>query len=510
MSYCGRTALQSSPAVPIDSVEWLRRPWDEWEADPTFDFNTFNYSEWEGFATSALPAFAYGAPPLGHWAITAKVNFFGTFAVMTAVLQRQVNGIVETRWVKGDPDQRFEGDGLIPSRVFPERDRPSTDPASVLHDKLKINVSLAAPVAAGMRGLVHLEVVDPDHAYTPEVMDTAYIPDRNDTLFPLAKLPNDNIASSGTGAQVPNFGGQLLDFFPLEFVAGDQQRNRLFQITAPQPGNNFRAVAFPHAGWIAGIHFHSDGVQLLKEGGALVPTANSTGVVTVWRTLHLELDAMVAPDPATDGPFDGQPGADDDPQPLFDLPFPSIIMFDPKYEAANIDVKADLQQWNTFPLHTFRHDFGPTDAIARDAGRIAGNAKHEIRSEDTFWTIQLVTAYEYAEDEDDDPNAEAAAYGINLGFRSDGPTYIFYEAIRDLVAHDPGCGMPPTPMSFQEQLDRTSYHESIHRFNMNHGEAGGIGDEGGLNTDVNDCGTDADHNLTSRQIARIQTVDRPR
>jgi hypothetical protein len=355
-----------------------------------------------------------------------------------------------------------------------------------------------------------LEVYDPDHAYNRQLTDPNYIPDMNDTIVPLATLPNDNIAPNGSGAQIHDFGGQLLEFFPMEFTAGEIQKHRFFQITAPQPGNNFLAVAFPHAQWIDGIHFDPDGVTLLKEDGNEVPGLNHTGVLTVWRSLHLELDAMAAADPDVDGPFDGQPGADDDPAPMGDLPMPTYILLDPKFTPAFVDVKVDLGSYNVRPLLTFEHYFGDNDANAAALAALAGNSRRDVPSENAFWSIQLVTAYEYASNFDGDPNAEAGTLGLNVQIRLDGPTYIFYEELRDFVANDPGCGNPPQPMDFQQQIDRTSLHETVHRFGMYHGDPGGIGDEGPLNRQVNDCGTDAEHDLTVRQIARVQTVDRPR
>ena len=75
--------------------------------------------------------------------------------------------IVETHWAPGTPGQRFEGNGLAPTRVFPECDKPSFMTTSVLHDKVDIQVVISAAGCGREAAIVHLRAFDPDHAFNP-------------------------------------------------------------------------------------------------------------------------------------------------------------------------------------------------------------------------------------------------------------------------------------------------------------------------------------------------------
>jgi hypothetical protein len=128
-------------------------------------------------------------------------------------------------------------------------------------------------------------------------------------------------------------------------------------------------------------------------------------------------------------------------------------------------------------------------------------------SESDFWTVQLIYGYEFIDDADYDNNLEGWVAGIAAGLGSDGPTFVFFEVLRDLAAHNPLVG---AEVSYQDLLERTSLHEVAHRFDMRHFDGDGLGSEGVLDVDVNLSGTDAENVFTLRQLARIQATDHPR
>jgi hypothetical protein len=387
-----------------------------------------------------------------------------------------------------------------------------------LHDKIALEVRLEEPVAEGQLGKVKLQVFDPDHAFNPSQPSEDLTLDRNDSAIPYERLPGDNIvASSGDDRSEPatlasnedGIGGHIVGGIDiLEFAPAEQIKKAYFQITARQPGNNFRAVAIPKAHWVDGIKFLSDGYTLATPANAPIAKERRTGVTTVWRSLHLEFDTTVAAGPL-DGPFDGEPGANDDPRPLGTPPTPPANLLPDKYLPANVVVRNDLGLWDVRNEASFVHYVGNSIQEVNQFSIYDGDSVRDVRSEDTFfWVIQFMAGYEFVPQQDYDDDGEFAMFGYNLGPHIDGPTTLFYETMRDFSANAPDF---PAGLSLSDFYERTALHESVHRFNMYHGDPDGLGDVGPLNTEDNNInGTLEDNDLTLGQLGRIQATARPR
>ena len=198
-------------------------------------------------------------------------------------------------------------------------------------------------------------------------------------------------------------------------------------------------------------------------------------MLTVWRTLHLELDTMEGPDLADQllGDFDE---GEDDPLPGEDLPTPPWALFPSRFASANVDVVADLAPYESISgpkeKADFEHYFGDDwmAATTTDFGVATAESVRNVRSEDAFWVVQLMYGYDYARNVDHDDNLETFVLGMGIRAGQDGPAYTLFETIRDVAAHEPSVG---AGITYEMLLERVSLHEATHKFDMRHSDTGG-------------------------------------
>ncbi len=113
-------------------------------------------------------------------------------------------------------------------------------------------------------------------------------------------------------------------------------------------------------------------------------------------------------------------------------------------------------------------------------------------------------AYEWSEQQDNDPDDSAWLAGWSEEDRADDPTnFVFQETVRDLWNEPEVPGMVP----YGTFLDRVAAHEALHRFFGWHG-TDQAADEGIMDGDV--LMTQAAVSLTSRQIRVVQARSYPR
>lgn len=281
-----------------------------------------------------------------------------------------------------------------------------------------------------------------------------------------------------------------------------------------QPGNNYKAYAIVHQ---HGTQRTFESSQALADGRRKTPVPRGVGVtpeLIVWRKLHLERDSMESP-PATED-FTGQDAAPSvkDGR-LIDV---DADRMKPEYAKAFILVdETELNaKWNPRRAAKWYHHYDV------NIGRKPGNDIRDVRSEDDFWVIQVVTAYDASELYDnDDRDAGPAILGEGLpgevipdntvpgGFSIfDGPVFIYSETVRD-VAGAPG-NVPVEQLRW-----RTVFHETLHRFNMDHARPVDIvnnpGDQGPMWREfIFHRSDDRFMQLTDGQLDRVRSVARPK
>jgi hypothetical protein len=465
------------PEIPQEIVEdvaqviWLKRPRD------------IAGAAWEPFAAAGFPAVAIGDPDAGDWDIKFRAEY-GTHSWFESLARHvAANKITSVYWEEGGEGQEFrvEGDQSI---VFPEIPLPTS---TIVEDKVKLVVTLKVAPPDGVTTVVKLKVFDPDHAHNPglpQPVDPAKRFDPNDDVLldPVqdVRKPNDNRHTAG-GFGGASVGGTLLET-SLTFLEGQQSKWMQFKIDDAQPGNNFVAVA--SAVKVGQVKDGIDRVKFKEEDGKtliyswkeedklLPPDFQTLTTLTVWRTLWVELDSMIAPDPALHGPFDQ---AADDPEydkDLGELPNPDISLLDEQFRPANIEVRVipalpylaghDLKD-NRFFYHYIVE--APETPGGTDGPSTAAADVRDSSTTEQFWAIHFVGAYELnrAEDFDGDMkwNLGASIHGTNTG-------YILFEEIRDRAAF---AGSPVAPATVPEAtlLIRVPLHEAGHLMGASHG-----------------------------------------
>jgi hypothetical protein len=460
-----------------------------------------------GYSHSAGIAPATGNPGIGEWDISPQLEFTSFAKYAGVIKEKPVMGFAATVWRKGDAEQRFEG-GDAPL-VFPERNKPAEMVTSRLLNEVVVEVTLVGAIPEGFRGTVFLKAFDPDHELAPSNQEEALghrRPDPNDSFQNGMKYPDDNRPYTYTGALPPTPGAHLgahFDADQLLFEAGDVIKEARFVIDNRQPGNNFIAVARGRREWLDLVHFGED-AEALFLGTAPdreVPQGARTAILTVWRTLHVELDSLGPPTEAQSLLF-GPEFDDVNPGDLGDLPIAGAAT---NFAAAKVRVIADLQAYDpgtTSDNIPFVHNLDITGDPA--FAKAIGDAKRGVKNNADFWAAQVINGYEASLDEDYDDDTVALMGHAGLG---DAIVWVFSESIRDFLA-SPHPGKPALA-SFEEVLDNTVYHELLHLFNFFHGDADGEGDKGILDslwvTDV----PGADISLRPKQIGGIQGRAKP-
>jgi hypothetical protein len=320
-------------------------------------------------------------------------------------------------------------------------------------------------------------------------------PSSNDPKVDDETKPSDNRGSS--------IGGPLPAFTDNQGVALFQLR-----VTSHKPGDNFRAVATLDPGSLSNVEAKQNdedraGVYF-KNTGAAIPGGNARTVksemLTVWRRLHVERDHMKAPVLPEDGPFDGEGVGNDDVNPNGPIANPSINLMVTNYKPAYIEVVDDINfdlGWNTRKELKFYHNLEDAEEAP------VGNLSRDVFSQVDYWVVQIVGSYEGPVLNDRDPDTEPATLRLgNAPPVTDGPCHIYQETIREASAKFAGAVDETTLRT------RITLHESLHRFNLYHGDL--YGDEGPLFPAINLYGTDDDQAITLGQLGVIRSVDRPK
>ena len=297
------------------------------------------------------------------------------------------------------------------------------------------------------------------------------------------------------GSTVLGGGGFLLTD-EITIAAGQLSNRNSFKLLAIQPGNNFLVGATNH--YIAGTpaYMYLNITNQVSLDGWRVTAANSTEVLTVWRTLHIEQDSM-GPPSASDLPF----AADD--VPVGDVREANLGMLGSRFVRANIDIAADLAQYET-RVGTSDDTFfimNLGDSLSTAPGPVAADGMRDVENVSQFWSVQVVGSYDAGilEDHDGETVSTAGTTTYTYGGYAEPTCFVFLETIRDYSVADGSDAI------IQEM--RTVVHEVGHTFLGPHGNPGA--DEGIMNTDIMFDGNDAENHFTIKSLGLLQSKLRP-
>ena len=469
--------IPSGLGVEVTGIRWMKRPHD----DPS--------APWIEFTSAAPGEMPIAWPGIGHW----DVKYFAYYDLGFAYFESTVynwagNNVGGVRFERGYEGQKY--------RLRPDRDEDEVFPENKDHEiaqhanreKVEVVVSLALVIPEGKIGFVKLRSFDPDHGHTPTQLDfeKGIYFDPNDIweisppdVDPVTRRPNDN-RHTERGPQGELLIGEVgrLDTAFLTFEEGEQTEQTKLEIIHAQPGNNYIVAALPKRpsesqNILERVRFDDDAFTLKYEWNGEekgVPRNKRTELLTVWRTLWLELDSMWEPtstDPPPDGqgPFGGDPNHAEYDVNLGDLPNVPTTLLAPNFAPANIEVDFIPAGANRTPEGTFQHyvmEYGVLPGERPD--KIYGDLIRNFEPQEKFWTVHLVGAYEHSQAQDFD-DERAVMFGWSV--RGTNTAYVYYEAIRDRSTY-PGDTQSPPTVPQERLLNRTVLHESGHLMGAEH------------------------------------------
>ena len=454
--------IPSGLGVEVTGIRWMKRQY----GNPSFPWTEF------ANAVPGEPVIAW--PGIGHW----EVKFFAYYDLGVSFFDSSVydwagNNVFEVRFEKGYDGQKYN---VKPNtdEIFPEI-KDYTFAEHPDQEKAKVIVTLAIAIPPEKTGQVKLRSFDPDHTHTPTLVDyeneVNFDPNDVYRIEPpgsyVLYLPNDNRITGGGISEV----GMLPEL--LTFLAGEQEKDTKLEITNAQPGNNYIVAALPKRpneaqNIVDRVYFGSDGFTLKYEWDGErrgVPLTHRSELLTVWRTLWVELDSMPAPDEAADGPFN-QPEPEYDPLPG-DLPNIPIDLLAPNFQPANIEVQLipdgpgigrDIRDDTIFSHYVSEFLGGPAELALtmRDSG-----------SFEQFWSIQIIDSFELSRATDFDGET---LFVLGIAVPNTNTALIFYETLRDR-SYYPGDPVSPATIDESRLIRRAALHESGHLMGALDGES---------------------------------------
>ena len=176
---------------------------------------------------------------------------------------------VETPESPLDYNEYPDPEAALGKRIFPGKTSPTDTTA---RDKVMVRASVEPPIAGVP---VYFRAFDIDD------------PSANEAPVDDESQAQDNRGTPKTGS--PERYNSVTD------AEGEVEYE--FTVTK-QPGDNFKVVGHLKESWLEGLTVEQDSPRgvILDSVGEEVSIFRRTGLVTVWRRLHVEVDSMGAPD----------------------------------------------------------------------------------------------------------------------------------------------------------------------------------------------------------------------
>ena len=401
-----------------------------------------------------------------------------------------------------------------------------------------------------------------------------------DPINPVMRTPYQNEPEDDDGNKPDdNNGNATLSETILTFDAGQQNKTVQFNFATAQPGDNYIVAVHPNTGIVDDIYTFEKwaqwnasnyqgiigGTLLYKVPGdfgdcTLLPENLQTQMLTVWRTLWMELDRMAAPvlptapGQVSDGfAFDTKYATslvDSNGNPIKDiwdtqhhvdtnghepddfdlvsidgngvplpLAFPDTSLLIQALQLACIDaVVVDIAKLASWNLNYQQ----PTVPFQRNLTRYDMAVERRIlcvRNDISFWNIYVLGAFDPPMLDGDNPPNDLWALGGWASAMGDGVVLIFNEAKRDQFYHIKKRGDNPREIS--ELLQGVVIHEALHLFgfddvpgeydpnNSMHVENGVVMSRSYFDARTPDTWKDTWKTFNDKQIRKIQARANP-
>jgi hypothetical protein len=423
----------------ISTVEFYRRSHD----NPAESWELFAS---ESFGVDAIEYIVYGNPGEGNWDIMFIARYSGYSWFQSTPARNAGIRIASVKWE--GYDAYMDGETNLDTlqgklRFFPERNAPTPSAGYEIHNKVYVEVSLGSPLPGGIDNAdVSLKLFDPDFLTNGGVAasDEHLIDDNG-------LLGEDNL---GEGILVPD---------SIHFGEGDVTKRVVFMTSCAQPGDNYRVVAWPALWPINKLNLGGDGQTIQRptpSGTTPLEPNYQTKLLTIWRTLNVELDSL-GPPPEGEM-FDGA-GVGNDDVAVLNLDAPPIYHMQAEYPKAFVQLKTLSNSYDVTDDARFDHNSDDFEAFS------VGDSVRDVRSEEAFWVVQMFGAYEGPDTKDNDDE-----FDVRLGTApgTDGPCNVYFEAIRDNRAFLVDNVPEATFASETTAVARVALHESLHRFGLYH------------------------------------------
>jgi len=177
-------------------------------------------------------------------------------------------------------------------RTFPEKTEPDKYNSSgvlitksTIYDKVEVRITLAETIPSGMWGSVYVGWFDPDNP-------------KGSNKIPASGSNKANTVRDNWGGFKSSDNNYCVTFTDADSNYNGFYKAKGFVISPAHAGDNYIIATHPNSGVVDKYCFQSDGKTLLRPDGASTTTLQTSmrsSVLTVWRTLNVELD--VAPWP---------------------------------------------------------------------------------------------------------------------------------------------------------------------------------------------------------------------
>ena len=398
-------------------------------------------------------------------------------------------------------------------RIYPEK----TNPNDVLaKDTVRLRFQLNETVSTDT--IVYFKVFDPDNRISLG---------RNQEIDQLCSQ-NDNYLTSLTVVNglndIPSLSYQTV--YNITIPANYDWVDVTLKISDGYAGDNFIAIADTNYQKTVLCSLGADEYsryQIQYDASNL--TVSQTQLLTVWRTLWMEIDQMLEPNllnPSSSGFtsntfFDDPTNINHAPRHAWNYVelTPEPNDFDVLRQPGAIDIslaKEHLEKSCITLKKILNYELCVWKAIREDQlssppfQRFFVSENYESESEyngrdislcwntSNFWVGHALTAY----NENESSESVPAYYGLGKATLCD--FFVYDETIRDLLANSSYVN----EATLSEARDRVFYHEILHRFLGDHLSSNSYSVEGIMKEEPDFLSLDFDINLSNRQICEIK------
>jgi len=373
-----------------------------------------------------------------------------------------VTGIQSVTWkertaeLSDDPHQSDES-----VRVYPEKDLDGT-----LKNKLKVQVELVKEVPDGMEGTVFLKILDPHNQCTGGSSNGM------ESVIPISDWLLDESDNFGYANFV--LSSLLFEGHNIETLETDKIQNATFEINSAHAGDNYIVVAMPNSESCDAVSIQTvpdaEGICDYKTpgfdgGNGSVPVSENhkTSLLTVWRTLWLEVDQ---------------------------LQYEDEVAEEPSWNGINMEnIYSELQKAcitvNIVPVTANSNKIINTNlrAIEHTSFYYDVNNKRDIANTESFWSIQMVMAFS---------RIDSTVNSAIMGTAYNNMIYIFNDTIEE---------------NMDVYKDVVILHEIVHALGYGHDEQENVLMSPDVSFDLND--PRANDDLLARYIRCIQSQNKP-